>query len=188
MMDQQSSEPTTASTDVHDSDGLVMMKQEPQNDSSPMDVTDDCGLNDNVINIAPILDNKTKICKIENVYSVKQEHHHKYCELYDTFHDPAVKRENDLNVCDCNQDSKLFDKDMSLKKESFQTVHTSSQLLQVSGAIDCKDGISSNVTAGICGRSANQSDEEKSDAAQQQPPCHLESTDEIQTEGMWFHK
>ena len=185
-MDQQSSEPTTISTIVYDSDGSVVMKQEAQNDSSQMDVIDNCGLSDNIINIVPILDNKTKICKIEDVYSIKREYHHKWCELYETSHEPAVKRENDLNVCDCNQDSKLFDRDMSLKMElkteSIQTDDSSSQLIEVSGAIDCKDGISSNVSAGICGSSVNQTDEEQSDPAQQQPPC--QSTDEIQTEGM----
>ena len=71
MMDHQSSEPTTMSTVVYDSDCSVVMKQEPQNDSSQMDVTDDCGLSDNVINIAPILDNKPKIGKTENIHSIK---------------------------------------------------------------------------------------------------------------------
>ena len=184
MMDQRSSETTTQSTIVHDSDGSVVIKQEPQHDFSQMDVMDDCGLNENVINIAPIVDNKTKICKIENIYSIKQEPHDKWCELYGTSHHPAVKHENDLDVCDCNQDSKLFKRDISLKMESFQTADTSSQSIDESGAIDCKDGIINNVTGGICGDSANQTDEGQSDAAQQQPPCHLEGTDEIKTEGM----
>ena len=185
-MDQQSSEPTTISTVVYESDGSVVMKQEPQNDSSQMDVTDNCGLSDKVMNIAPILDNNNKICKIEDVCSIKREYHHKWCELYETSHHSAIKSENDLNVCDCNQDSILVYRDMSLKMElkteSIQTDDSSSQPIEVSGATDCMDGISSNVTAGICGSSVNQSDEEQSDAAQQQPPC--QSTDEIQTEGM----
>ena len=46
------------------------------------------------------------------------------------------------------------------------------------------DDISSNGTVGICVGRVNQSDEEQSDAAQQQPPCHMESTDEIKREGM----
>ena len=169
---------------VYDFDDSVVMKQEPQNYFSQMDVMDDCGLDGNVLNIEPIVDNKTAICKIENVYSIKQEPHDKWCELYGTSHHPAVKRENDLDVCDCNQDSKLFKRDISLKMESFQTADTSSQSIDESGAIDCKDGIISNVTGGICGDSANQTDEGQSDAAQQQPPCHLEGTDEIKTEGM----
>ena len=184
MIDQQSSEPTTQSTVAYDSDGSVVMKQEPQNHFSQMDVMDDCGLNRNVFNIEPIVDNKTKICKIENVYSIKQEPHDKWCELYGTSHHPAVKRENDLDVCDSNQESKLFKRDISQKMESFQTDDTSSQSIEESAAIDCKDGIISNVTGGMCGDSANQTDEEQSDAAQQQPPCHLEGTDEIKTEGM----
>ena len=184
MMDQESSEPTTQCTVAYDFDGSVVIEREPQNDFSQMDIMDDCGLNDNVINIEPIIDNKTKICKIEDVYSIKQEPHDKWCESYDTSHHPAVKRENDLDVCDCNQDSKLFDRKMSLEMESFQTDDTSSQSIEESGAIDCKDGIISNFTGGICGDGANQTDEGQSDAAQQQPPCHLEGTDEIKTEGM----
>ena len=184
MMGQRSSELTTQSTIVYDS---VVMKQEPQHDFSQIDVMDDCGLNGNVINIAPIVDNNTNICKIENVYSIKQEPHDKWCELYGTSHHPAVKREKDLDVCDCNQDSKLFKRDLSLKMESFQTADTSSQSIEESGAIDCKDGIIKSFTGGIlvCGDSANQTDKEQlSDADQQQPTCHLESTDQIKTEGM----
>ena len=184
MMDQESSEPTPQSPVVYDSDGSVVMKQEPQHDLSQMDIMDDCGLNENVINIAPIPDNKTAVCKIEDFYSIKQETHDKWCELYGTSHHPAVKHENDLDVCDCNQDSKLFKRDLSLKMESFQTDDTSSQSIKGSGSIDCKDGIISNFTGGICGDSANQTDEGQSDVAQQQPPCHLEGTDEINREGM----
>ena len=186
MMDQRSSEPTTQSTIVYDSDGSVVMKQEPRHDASQMDIMDDCGWNKNVINIEPIVDNKTTICKIGDVYSIKQEPHHKWCELYGTSHHPAVKRENDLDVCDCNQDSKLFKRDLSLQMESFQTADTSSQSIEESGAIDYKDGIINNFTGGIlvCGDSANQTDEKQNDAAQQQPPCHLEGTDKMKTEGI----
>ena len=186
MMGQQSSESTTQSTIVYDSDGSVVMKQEPQNHFSQLDVMNDCGLNENVLNIEPIVDNKTKICKIENVYSIKQEPHDKWCELYGTFHHPTVKRENELDVYDCNQDSKLFKRDITLKMESFQTADTSSQSIEESGAIDCKDGIINNFTGSIlvCGDSANQTNEGQSDAAQQQPPCQLEGTDEIKTKGM----
>ena len=185
-MNQQTSNSRTQSTIVYDSDGSVVMKQEPQHDFSQMDVMDDCGLNGNVFNIEPIVDNKTAICKIEDVYSIKQEPHDKWCELYDTSHHPAVKRENDLDVYDCNQDSKLFKRDISLKMESFQTADTSSQSIEESGAIDGKDCIINNFTGGIlvCGDSANQTDEKQNDAAQQQPPCHLEGSDEIKTEGM----
>ena len=176
-MDQQSSQPTTMSTD-----GSDMMKQEPQNDTSQMD---DGGLNVNVINIAPIIDNKIKICKIEDVHSIKQEHHEEWCELYETSHQPAVKVENDLDICDGNQDSKFVNRDVTLRTKIVRADDFSSQPVEVSGAIDCKDGINSNVTAGLCVGRVNQSDEEQSDAAQQHPPGHLESTDEIQTEGMY---
>ena len=183
-MDQQSSQPTTQSTIVYDFDGSVVMKQEPQNDFSQLDVMDDCGLNINVINIAPIIDNKTKLCKLEDLPSIKQEIHEEWCELYDTSHQLAVKVENDLDICDCKEELKFVNRDVSLKTKILRSDDSSSQLVEVPGAIDCKDGIVSNITAGICVGRVNQSDEEQSDAAQQQPPGHLESTDEIKTEGM----
>ena len=92
MMDQQSSEPTTLSTDVYDSDGSVMVKQEPLNDSSHMDSVDDCGLVENVINIAPSIDNQTGICRIEYICSIKKEPHEKWCELSENYQ-PVVKLE-----------------------------------------------------------------------------------------------
>ena len=170
MMEQQSSEPTTTSAVVYDSDGSVVMKQEPQNDSSQMDVTDDSG----VINIAPIIANKTEICKIEKVSSIKKELHETWCELSENYQ-PAVKREKGLSVCDGNQDLKQVNRNVSLKTETIQTDDSSSQLVDIPGAIDSKDDISNNVTPGINVGRVNQSDEEQSDAAQQQPPCHLES-------------
>ena len=191
MMDQQNSEPITLSTVVYDSDGSVVMKQEPQNDSSQVDAADDCDLNENVINIAPIMGNQTGICKIEDVHTIKNEPHENWCELSENYQ-PAVKREtvkleNDLGVCDGHQDSKLTNGNVTLKTESIQTDDGTSQPVEVSGAIDCKDNIISNVTAGICVGRVNQSDEEQSDAAQQQPPCHLESTDGIKREGMCIY-
>ena len=240
MMDQQSSEPTSLSTDVHNSHGSVVIKQELYNDSAQMDVTDDCGLSDNVINIAPIIGNQSELSKMGNIHSLKKDPHENWCELSENYQ-PAikletvkhetvkhetvkhetvkhetvkhetvkhetvkhetvkhetvkhetvkletVKSENDLNVCDCNQDSKLTNRMVSLKTECIQTNDSSSQLVEVSGTIDCKDDIISNVTAGIgsgVGR-VNQSDEEQSDASEQQPPCYLKSTDEIKREGM----
>ena len=183
MMDQQSSELTPLSTDVYDSDGSVVVKQEPLNDSSH--VTNAIG----VINIAPpIIDNETEMCKIENLHSIKKEPHENLCEISESYQ-PAVthetvKSEDEVNVCDGNQDSKLTNRNVSLKTEYIQTDDSTSQLVEVSGEIDCMDDISSNGTVGICVGRVNQSDEEQSDAAQQQPPCHLESTDEIKREGM----
>ena len=183
-MDQQSSEPTTLSTDVYDSDDTVMVKQEPQNDFSQMDAMDDCGLNENFINIAPIIDNEAEICNIEEIHPIKQEPDNKWCESSETSHQPSVKHEtvkseNEVNVCDGNQDLKLTNINVSLKTECIQTDDSSSQLVEVRGAIDCKDDIIGNVTSGISVGRVNQSD-----AAQQHPPCHLESTDEIKREGM----
>ena len=227
-MDQQSSEPTSLSTDVHNSHGSVVIKQELHNDSAQMDVTDDCGLSDNVINIAPIIGNQSEFGKMGNIHSLKKDPHENWCELSENYQ-PAikleavkhetvkhetvkhetvkhetvkhetvkhetvkhetvkleiVKSENDLNVCDCNQDSKLTNRMVSLKTECIRINDSSSQLVEVSGTIDCKDGIISNVTTGIYVGRVNQSVEEQSYAAEQQPPCHLESTDEIKREGM----
>ena len=183
MMDQQSTEPTTLSTDVYDSDGSVVMKQEPQNDSSQMNVTYDIG----VINIAPIIDNQSEICKIENFHSIKKEPHENLCEISEGYQPSVtletVQNEDEVNVCNGNQDSKLTNRNVSLKTECIQTDDSSSQLVEVSGTIDYMDDISSNVTVGIGVGRVNQSDEEQSDAGQQQP-CYLESTDEIKREGM----
>ena len=183
MMDQESSEPTTISTIVYDSDGSVVMKQEPQSDFSQIDVKDDCDFNSNVINIAPIIDNKTGIPKTEDFHLIKQEPHSTWCELSENYQ-PAVNHEtgksgNDLHVCDGNQDSKLLNTDVSLKTEIVRTDDSSSQLVEVSGVVDSKDDISSNVTARISIGRVNQSD-----AVQQQPLCHLERTEEIKRAGM----
>ena len=183
-MDQLSSEPTTPSTDVYDFDGSVVVKQEPQNDFSQMDAMDNCGLNEKVINIAPIIDNEAEICNIEEIHSIKQEPDNKWCESSEASLQPSVicetvKSENEVNVCDGNQDLKLTNRNVSLKNEGIQTDDSTSQLVEVSGAIDCKDDIIGNVTPGISVGRVNQSD-----AAQQKLPCHLESTDEIKREGM----
>ena len=187
-MDHRSSDPTTLFTNVYDFDGSDMMKQEPQNDFPQMEFVNDSGLSENV-NIAPILGSQLKICKTEGFPSIKQEHHSEWCELSKTSHQPAfkretVKRENDLNVCDNNQDSKLFNRDVTLKTEIVRNDDSSGPLVEVSGAIDCKDGIISNVTTGIYVGRVNQSVEEQSYAAEQQRPCHLKGINEIKREGM----
>ena len=178
-MDQQSSEPTTISKDDYDSDGSVVLKLEPLNDFSEMDVTDDSG----VINIAPIIDNKTEICKIEEIYSIKKEPHEKWFELSENYQ-PAVESNIDFHVCDGNQNLMLAYRDVSLKTESIQTDDSSSQLVEVSGVIDCNEGVRKNGSPSICVGRLNQSDEKLSDAAPQQQPCHLQSTDEIKRKGM----
>ena len=148
--------PKTRSTDVYGSDGSAIVKQEPQNDYPQMESSGE------VINIAPIINSQTEICKIEDIHSITQEPHYKPYNLSETAHQPAVEAENDFNVCDSNEDSKLFDGDMSVKTENIQTDDTSSQLMEVSGAIDYKDDTSSNVTAGICVGGVNQTDDSSS--------------------------
>ena len=198
MMDQQSSEPTTPSPIGYASDGSVVMKQEPQNESSQVDAVNDCVLSDNVINIAPFLENQTEVCKIEDVHSVKQETLCNWCKSSESDHQLAVKQENDLDVCDGDQDSKIvntaLNRDVSLKTEMVQTEDSSSQLVEIAGAIDCKDDIIDNVTPDRGNQSdQEQGDEEHGDEEQgdeeqgdelHQPPSDLESTDEIKREGM----
>ena len=180
-MNYQTSEPTTRYTDVYGSDGLAMVKQEPQNDCPQMESVDD---SIKVNNIAPFFNSQTKICEIEDIRSIKQESYFNWCELSVNSYHPAINSENDLNVYDGNQDSKLFDSNMSVKTESFQTDDTSNHLMEVFGAIACKDNISSNVTTGICVSRMYQTDEEQCDEAQQEPMSDLKSTNEIKTEGM----
>ena len=158
-----------------------MVKQEPQNGCPQMESVDD---SIKVNNIAPISNSQTKICEIEDIRSIKQESYYNWCELSANSYRPAVKSENDLNVCDGNQDSKLFNKDVSVKTESFQTDDTSNHLMEVFGAIACKDNISSNVTTGIYVGGVYQTDKEQCDEAQQEPMSDLKSTNEIKTEGM----
>ena len=180
-MDHQTSEPTTRYTDVYCSDGLAMVKQEPQNDCIQMESVGDSIKG---INIAPIFNNQTKICEIEDIRSIKHESYYNWCELSANSYHPAMKSEDDLNVCDDNQVSKLFNKDVTVKIESFQTDDTSNHPMEVFGAIACKDNISSNVTPGICVGGVYQTDEEQCDEAQQEPMSDLKSTNEIKTEGM----
>ena len=180
-MDHQTSEPTTRYTDVYGSYGSAIVKQEPQNDYLQMESVND---SIEVSNIAPIVNNQSEICKIEDIYSITLESYYKWCEISENSFHPAMKAENELNVCDGNQVSERFNRDVSVKTESIETDNTSSLLMGVSGAIDCKDDISSNVTSGICVGGVNQADEKQSDQAQEEPCSDLESTEEIQTEGM----
>ena len=180
-VDHQTSEPTTRYTDVYCFDGLAMVKQEPQNDCIQMESVDD---SIKVNNIAPIFNSQTKICEIEDIRSIKQESYYNWCELSANPYHPAMKSENDLNVCDGNQDTKLFDRNMSVKTESFQTDDTSNHHMEVFVAIACKDNISSNVSTGMCVGGVYRTDEEQCDEAQQEPLSGLKSTNEIKTEGM----
>ena len=179
-MDPQTSEPTTISTDVYGSDGSAIVKQEPQNDYPQMESSSE------VINIAPIINNQTKICKILEVHSIKQESYNQWYEFSKNSYPPVMKAENDLKVCDSNKSLKLFNKDLSVKTEIIQTDDTSSPLMEVSGAIDCKDEIINDVTAGMRVGRVNQTHKEQSDATQLQTFYDPESTDETQAKGMSF--
>ena len=153
MMDLQISETTARSTDVYGSDGSAMVKQKPQNDYPQMESVND---SIEVINIAPTINSQTEICKIEEVHSIKQESYNQWWEFSENYYPPAVKVENDLNVCNDNQYSKLFDGDMPVKAENIQTDDSSIQLMEISGSKYCKDEIINDVTSGICVGKVNQ--------------------------------
>ena len=170
-MDHQSSELTKRSPGVYGSDGSAMVKQEPQNDYLQMEsVNDSSG---EVINIAPVIE-QTEICKIEDIHSMKQE-------ISETTHQPAVEAESDLNVCDSNEDSKLFDGDVSAKTDNIQTDDSSGQLMEVSGAIDCRNDIIGNVTAGINVGGVNQTDDSSSQLLE--VPGTIDCKDDIISNG-----
>ena len=127
----------------------VVIKQEPEdNCSQAVDnhSTDGCDIKEldiPVINITPIVDNIDEKCKIEDTLKVKPEFHLKGCALFETSSLPAVKCENDSKVFDSQLSTKTV-RSESLKTGIVQDDDQLSQLREVSGAIDCKDGINSN--------------------------------------------
>ena len=129
----------------------VVIKQEPEDscsqvsvDSHATDGRDIKELDNPVINITlPIVDNIEEKCKIEDTLKVKPEFHHNRCALFETSSLPAVKCENDSKVCDSLLSTKIV-RCESLKTGIVQEDYQLSQLREVSGAIDCKDGINSD--------------------------------------------
>ena len=127
----------------------VVIKQEPEDncpqavDNYAADGRDIKELDVPVINITPIVDNIDEKCKIEDTLKVKPEFHLNRCALFETSSLPAVKCENDSKVCDSHLSIKIV-RCESLKTGIVQDDDQLSQLREVSGAIDCKDGIISN--------------------------------------------
>ena len=136
-------------TSTSGSDGSsVVIKQEPK-DSQTVDynhTTDGRDIKDMdipIINIIPIVGNVDEKCKTEDTLKVKPEFHIKGCALFETSSLPAVKCENDSKVFDSQLSIKIV-RCESLKTEIVQDDDQLSQLREVSGAIDCKDGIDCN--------------------------------------------
>ena len=125
----------------------VVIKQEPEDSCSQVSVdshaTDGRDIKELVINITPIVDNIKEKCKIEDTLKVKPEFHIKGCALFETSSLPAVKCENDSKVFGSQTSIKIV-RCESLKTRIMQDDDQLSQLREVSGAIDCKDGIISN--------------------------------------------
>ena len=127
----------------------VVIKQEPEdNCSQAVDnhSTDGCDIKEldiPFINITPIVDNIEEKCKIEDTLKVKPEFYLKECALFETSSLPAVKCENDSKVSDSQQSIKIV-RCESLQTGVVQDDDQLSQLREVSGAIDCKDGINSH--------------------------------------------
>ena len=140
----------TTSTSLTGSDGSsVVIKQEPKDRySQPVDnySNDGCDIKDMdipIINITPIVGNVDEKFKIEDTLKVKPEFHIKGCALYETSSLPAVKCDYDSKVCDSQLNIKIV-RCESLKTGIVQDDDQLSQLREVSGAIDCKDGINSS--------------------------------------------
>ena len=134
----------TTSTSLTGSDGSsIVIKQEPKDsysqtvDKHSTDGRDIKDMDIPIINITPIVGNVDEKFKIEDTLKVKPEFHIKGCALYETSSLSAVKCENysrGTKIVRCE----------SLKTGIVQDDDQLSQLIEVSGAIDCKDGITSN--------------------------------------------
>ena len=137
----------TTSTSLTGSDGSsIVIKQEPKDSYSQTvdnhstygrDVKD---MDISIINIMPIIGNVDKKLKIEDTLKVKPEFHREGCALFEASSLPAVKCDYDSKVCDGQLNIKIV-KCESLKTGIVQDIDPLSQLREVSGAIDCKDGI-----------------------------------------------
>ena len=140
----------TTSTSLTGSDGSsVVIKQEPKDsysqtiDNNSTDGRDIKDMDIPIINITPIVENIDEKCKIVDTQKVKPEFHLKSCALFETSSLPAVKCENDSKVCDSQLNIKIV-RCESLKTGIVQDDDQLSQLREVSGVIDCKDGINSD--------------------------------------------
>ena len=140
----------TTSTSLTGSDGSsVVIKQEPK-DSYSQTVDNHsiigCDIKDMdipIINIIPIVGNAEKNLKIEDTLKVKPEFHREGCALFEASSLPVVKCDYDFKFCDSQLNIRIV-RCESLKTGIVQDDDQLSQLREVSGAIDCKDGIDSN--------------------------------------------
>ena len=147
-MDNQSSIKT--STSFTGSDGSsVVIKQEPKDSYSQAvenHTIDGCDIKDMeipIINITSIVGNTDEKYKVEDTLEVKPEFHIKECALFEASSLPAVKCENDSKVCGRQLNIKIV-RCESLKTGIVHDYEQLSQLREVSGAIDCMDGIISS--------------------------------------------
>ena len=177
-------------TSTSGSDGSsVVIKQEPK-DSQTVDynhTTDGRDIKDMdvpIINITPIIGNVDEKFKIEDTLKVKPEFHLKGCALFETSSLPAIK---------CENYSKVFDSQLSTKIVRCESLQTGivqdddqlSQLREVSGAIDCKDGIiSSNHEKSV--DAVLQTGEEQNPAAHHERFGNSGINEDIETEG-WYN-
>ena len=134
-------------TSTSGSDGSsVVIKQEPKDsysqtvDNHTTDGRDIKDMDIPIINIKPIVGNVDEKCKVEDTLKVKPEFHIKGCALFETSSQSAVKCENESKVCDSQLSIKTV-RCESLKTGIVQDDDQLSQLREVSGAMDCKDGI-----------------------------------------------
>ena len=147
-MEHQSLITTSTSLTGSDSSSNVI-KQEPKDsylqtvDNHSTDGRDIKDMDIPIINITPIVGDIDVKCKTESTLKIKPEFHIKGCALFETSSLPAVKCENDSKVCDSQLNIKIV-RCESLKTVIVQDDDHLSQLREVSGAIDCKDGIDSN--------------------------------------------
>ena len=127
----------TTSTSLTGSDGSsVVIKQEPKDRYSQT-------VDNHSILGCDIKDMDIPIINIEDTLNVKPEFYINRCALFETSSLPSVKCENDSKVCDSQLNIKIV-RCESLKTGIVQDDDQLSQLREVSGAIDCKDGIISN--------------------------------------------
>ena len=183
----------TTSTSLTGSDGSsVVIKQEPKDSYSQTvdnhstyrrDIKD---TDIPIINITPIVGNVDVNLKIEDTLKIKPEFHIKGCALYETSSLPAVKCENDSKVCDGQLNIKIV-RCESLKTRIVQDDDQLSQLRDVSGAIDCKDGINSNTNNhGKSVDAVRQTDEEQNPAAHHERLGDSRINEDIKREG-WYN-
>ena len=181
----------TTSTSGSDGSSIVI-KQEPKDsysqtvDNHTTDGRDVKDMDIPIINITPIVGDIDEKCEIEDTLNVKREFHLKGCALFEASSLPAVKCENDSKVCDSQLNIKIV-RCESLQTGIVQNDDQLSQLREVSGAMDCKDGIdSSNHEKSV--DAALQTDEEQTGAAHHERFGDSGINEVIKREGWYYYK